>query len=136
MSRLPSRALVTLVKSVITGAVSFVDSSVKQPCIKLSTEIMEAAGLIPFETVTVSRVDGSWELEMFVVPSSDAEIVLSNAISFLLPHDSDYDEITITAKLQLYHHDLSEFEHKLVVLSFENGLNRIVSTQTYRLSEF
>jgi aspartate 1-decarboxylase len=85
----------------------------------LDPELMEAAGLVPYEKVQVVNVNNGSRLETYVIPGQrgSGEVVLNGAAARWGEVD---DPVIILAYAQVEEHELSQFQPKIVLVDERN----------------
>lgn len=92
--------------------------------ITISTDLMEAADLYPYEKVAVCDIDNGARLETYVIPADgpSGEICLNGAAARLI---SKGDKVIIISYCMLAHEEIADFKPKVVFVDDANKITTV-----------
>ena len=92
--------------------------------ITISTDLMKAADLYPYEKVSVVDIDNGARLETYVIPATGptGDICLNGAAARLI---SKGDKVIIISYCMLSADEIAEFRPKLVFVDEKNAIRQV-----------
>ena len=114
--------MITLVKSKIHRATVTGGDLDYQGSITIGREMVEAAGMLPYELVHINNLSNAAHWETYVICGRRGEIILNGAPSRLFRRG---DKVVIFSSVHLEPSELKDFRHTVVFVDGKNAVTEV-----------